>query len=76
MHEFLAVTATFCVGLVITGAVAFSLEHRQLSSSPVDENADVRPGLVAVSANGFAGKLPDAKPVQLGSSPGSSPHEI
>ncbi len=76
MHEFLAVTATFCVGLVITGAVTFSLENRQLANNPVDENADVRPGIVSVSANGFAGKLPPEQPVQLGLRPDSSPNEL
>jgi hypothetical protein len=54
MHEFLAIVATFVFGLSVTAIVAVGLEHRQLSKITVDENADVRPGIIKVTASGYA----------------------
>ena len=54
MHEFLAIVATFVFGLSVTAIVAVGLEHRQLANSTVDENADVRPGIIKLTASGYA----------------------
>ena len=54
MHEFLAIVATFVFGLSVTAIVAVGLEHRQRANSHVDENADVRPGIIKLTASGYA----------------------
>ena len=54
MQEFLAIVATFVFGLSVTAIVAVGLEHRQLANSRVDENADVRPGIIKLTASGYA----------------------
>jgi hypothetical protein len=54
MHEFLAIVATFVFGLSVTAIVAVGLEHRQLARSTIDENADVRPGIIKLTASGYA----------------------
>lgn len=54
MHEFLAVLATFVFGLSVTAIVAVGLEYRQLGASHVDEDSEVRPGIVEVTAHGYA----------------------
>jgi hypothetical protein len=54
MQEFLAIVATFVFGLSVTAIVAVGLEHRQLAKSTVDENADVRPGIIKLTASGYA----------------------
>jgi hypothetical protein len=54
MQEFLAIVATFVFGLSVTAIVAVGLEHRQLANSRTDENADVRPGIIKVTAAGYA----------------------
>ncbi len=54
MHEFLAVVATFVFGLSVTAIVAVGLEYRQLANRHVDENADVRPGIIKVTEHGYA----------------------
>ena len=54
MHEFLAIVATFVFGLSVTAIVAVGLEHRQLAKSTIDENADVRPGIIKLTASGYA----------------------
>lgn len=54
MREFLAIVATFIFGLSVTAIVAVGLEHRQLANSRVDEGADVRPGIIKVTASGYA----------------------
>ncbi len=59
MREFLAIVITFSIGLFVTTVLAYSLERRQLASNPVDIDADVRPGILAVSASGFASKIPE-----------------
>jgi hypothetical protein len=67
MQEFLAIVATFVFGLSVTAIVAVGLEHRQLANSRVDENADVRPGIIKLTASGYA--IPPASapaPVELG----------
>ena len=54
MHEFLAVVATFVFGLSVTAIVAVGLEHRQFANRTIDENADVRPGIIKLTASGYA----------------------
>jgi hypothetical protein len=54
MHEFLAIVATFVFGLSVTAIVAVGLEHRQRANSTIDENADVRPGIIKLTASGYA----------------------
>lgn len=54
MHEFLAIVSTFVAGLVVTALLAVGIEHRALAGSQVDENADVRPGMITVTASGYA----------------------
>ena len=54
MHEFLAIVATFIFGLSVTAIVAVGLEHRQLAGVAVDENADVRAGIIKLTASGYA----------------------
>lgn len=76
MSEFLAITASFAFGLAFTAALAFGLEHRQLANNPVDQDANVRPGIVAVSASGYAMKLPSEMPLQLGYRAGSTPNDM
>jgi hypothetical protein len=67
MQEFLAIVATFIFGLSVTAIVAVGLEHRQLANSRVDEGADVRPGIIKVSASGYAiAPALAAGPVELG----------
>lgn len=65
MHEFLAVVATFVFGLSVTAIVAVGLEYRQLANRHVDENADVRPGIIKVTEHGYA-VAPALAPVELG----------
>jgi hypothetical protein len=67
MREFLAIVITFSIGLFVTTVLAYSLERRQLASNPVDLDTDVRPGILAVSASGFASKIPEG-PQHLASS--------
>jgi hypothetical protein len=77
MHEFLAIVATFVFGLSVTAIVAVGLEHRQLANSTVDENADVRPGIIKLTASGYA--IPPASApalIQLGFQPGRQPNDI
>ncbi len=75
MREFVAIITTLCVGLFLTKVLAYSLEYRQLAHSRVDTNADVRPGIVSVSASGYAIKvLEKPSPSQLAASNG--PNEI
>jgi hypothetical protein len=66
MQEFLAIVATFVFGLSVTAIVAAGLEHRQLAKSTVDENADVRPGIIKLTASGYAIAPLPAAPVELG----------
>jgi len=67
MHEFLAIVATFVFGLSVTAIVAVGLEHRQLANSRVDEGADVRPGIIKVTASGYAiAPALSAAPIELG----------
>jgi hypothetical protein len=75
MHEFLAVVATFVFGLSVTAVVAAGLEYRQRANSNVDENADVRAGIIKVTASGYA-ISPASIPVQLGFAPGRLPNDI
>jgi hypothetical protein len=75
MQEFLAIVATFVFGLSVTAIVAVGLEHRQLANSKVDENADVRAGIIKLTASGYA--IPPAPaPVELGFQPGRLPSDI
>ena len=53
MGEVLGILATFIVGLGITSAVGHVLEAKQRASHAVDENADVRAGIIVVTASGF-----------------------
>jgi hypothetical protein len=62
MREFLAIVITFSIGLFVTAVLAYSLERRQLADNPVDLDADVRPGILAVSASGFGSKIPEGHP--------------
>ena len=71
MREFVAIVVTFCIGIFVTTVLAYGLERRQLVSSPVDLDADVRPGIIAVSASGYASKLPQ-KPLPAPSSVANS----
>lgn len=66
MHEFLAIVATFVFGLSVTAIVAVGLEHRQLANSTIDEGADVRPGIIKLTASGYAVAPLTAAPVELG----------
>ena len=75
MREFLAIITWFAGGLVITAVLATGLEQRQMARSHVDENADVRPGIVAITASGYA-VAPSTMPIQLGFRPGSVANEI
>jgi hypothetical protein len=59
MREVLAIVMTFCLGLFVTTILAYSLERRQLASNPVDMEADVRPGIISVSASGYASRTPE-----------------
>ena len=54
MQEFLAIVATFIFGLSVTAIVAVGLEQRQLANSRSDQDADVRPGIIKVTAAGYA----------------------
>ena len=54
MQEFLAIVATFIFGLSVTAIVAVGLEQRQLANSRVNQDADVRPGIIKVTASGYA----------------------
>lgn len=75
MREFLAIITTLCIGLFLTTVLAYSLEYRQLAHNRVDTNADVRPGIVSLSASGFAIKvLEKPSPSQL--RPSNGPNEI
>lgn len=65
MSEFLAVLATFCLGLGATAALAVCMEQRQLANTQIDENADVRGAFITVTDSGFA-IAPQIMPVQLG----------
>jgi len=71
MREFLAIVATFIFGLSVTAIVAVGLEHRLLANHRVDENADVRPGIIKVTASGYA-VTPALAPVELGFGAGRS----
>jgi len=75
MREFLAIVATFVFGLSLTSIVAISLEKRQLANNRVDQYADVRPGIVAVTASGYA-IAPVSQPLQLGFLPGHAPGDL
>ena len=77
MQEFLAIVATFVFGLSVTAIVAVGLEHRQRANSNVDQNADVRPGIIKVTEPGYA-VSPASAPalVQLGFHPGRLPDDI
>ena len=66
MHEFLAIVATFVFGLSVTAIVAVGLEHRQLAKSTIDENADVRPGIIKLTASGYAIAPAMSAPIELG----------
>jgi hypothetical protein len=66
MHEFLAIVATFVFGLSVTAIVAVGLEHRQLANNRVDENANVRPGIIKLTASGYAVSPLTAAPIELG----------
>ena len=77
MHEFLAIVATFVFGLSVTAVVAVGLEYRQLANVSVDENADVRPGIIKVTGSGYAvSPASGPAPVQLGFHPGNLPNDI
>ena len=77
MHEFLAIVATFVFGLSVTAIVAVGLEHRQRANSHVDENADVRPGIIKLTASGYAiSPAATPAPVPLGFQPGRLPNDI
>ena len=75
MREFLAIVTTLCAGLFVTMVLAHGLEHRQLASSHVDTNADVRPGIVAVSRSGYAIKVLE-RPVASELHASNTPDEI
>ena len=66
MHEFLAIVATFVFGLSVTAIVAVGLEHRQLANNRVDEDADVRPGIIKLTASGYPVVPLTAAPIELG----------
>ena len=69
MHEFLAIVATFVFGLSVTAIVAVGLEHRQLANSTIDDGADVRPGIIKLTASGYAiapAMTPAPAPLELG----------
>lgn len=67
MHEFLAIVATLIFGLSVTAIVAVGLEHRQLANNTVDENADVRAGIIKLTASGYAiAPAMTPAPVELG----------
>ena len=71
MHEFLAIVATFVFGLSVTAIVAVGLEHRQRANSTIDENADVRPGIIKLTASGYAVAPAMAPaPIELGGQAG------
>ena len=73
MQEFLAIVATFVFGLSVTAIVAVGLEHRQLANSPVNEDADVRPGIIKVTASGYAvAPALTSAPIELGFQAGRS----
>lgn len=77
MQEFLAIVATFVFGLSVTAVVAVGLEYRQLATSNVDENADVRPGIIKVTESGYAVSPASAPaPVELGFHPSRLPNDI
>ena len=59
MREFLAIVITLCLGLAVTTLLAYGLERRQFAANPVDLDADVRPGIISVSASGYASKFPE-----------------
>ena len=75
MQEFLAIIATFVLGLSITAVVGAGLEHRQRAASLVDEDADVRPGILRVTAAGYA-VPPPSTPVELGFLAARRPSDI
>jgi hypothetical protein len=67
MHEFLAIVATFVFGLSVTTIIAVGLEHRQRANSTIDENADVRPGIIKLTASGYAiAPALSPTPIELG----------
>lgn len=76
MREFVAIIAWFASGLLITAALAFALEHRQLANRIVDETVDVRPGIVAVTPSGFAIGIISTKTLQFEFHAGSLPNAI
>jgi hypothetical protein len=76
MREFLAIVATFIFGLSVTAVVAAGLEYRLLANRHVDEDADVRPGIIKVTASGYAITPVVPAPIRLGFAPGRLPNEI
>ena len=77
MQEFLAILATFVFGLGVTSVLGYSLEYQQRVSRYVDENADVRAGIITVTASGFAlGKATPSQPVELGFRDGSATKDM
>src|SRR5215217_7265478 len=67
MQEFLAIVATFVFGLSVTAIVAVGLEHRQLANSRVDADADVRAGIIRITASGYAvAPALTSAPIELG----------
>jgi hypothetical protein len=62
MREFLAFFATFASGAILTGLLAYSLEHQELARHHTDEIADVHGGIIAVTNSGYA--IP-SKPTKL-----------
>jgi hypothetical protein len=75
MREFLAIITTLCMGLFLTTVLAYSLEYRQLAYKRVDTNADVRPGIISVSASGYAIKVLE-KPSLSQLRAGGAPNEM
>ena len=77
MQEFLAIVATFVFGLSVTAVVAAGLEHRQRANSRVDEGADVRPGIIKVTASGYAvAPALSSAPIELGFQAGRLPTDM
>ena len=76
MQEFVAIVSWFAVGFFLTIALAAGLEYRQLANSYVDRTVDVRPGIVAVNASGYAIGIISTKPLQLEFHAGLLPNAI
>ena len=76
MNAFLATCATFAFGLGVTSTLGYVLEHQQLALHPIDQNADVRGGIIAVTKTGYP--ILETKPARIDVSepPGATSQEI